>query len=376
MRIGHVLPGNIPVTHQFGGALERRALAVSDIQAEMGHEVIVFSANEPVSHIRESGVKVIRVKVKSARPYSDLEYLLRLRRTLKSEPHFDVLHCHAQPSASLFLAGKTKCILGQFDFFEFRGSSKALGRRAYKFALERFTVLTAVSYFSGQGMRDRFGLDREIHVLHNGVDLDKFHPASHVSDTYLCDHEFLDSPYALYVGRINKQKGSDLLPGIADILVNSGIDVVAAGPSGQFGTAQQDNFFTGSRVHYVGEVPDQELPGLMAKAQVLLLPTRFAEMFGMVLIEAGACGTPAVASNIGGIPEATGGSAVLVEAGDVSAFAAAVTEIVLEANLADASERALDNARKYSWEKIVSDTMSLYRSSTGDGGDFSAGGER
>ena len=77
-----------------------------------------------------------------------------------------------------------------------------------------------------------------------------------------------------------------------------------------------------------GEVNDATKERFLADAAALLFPVDWPEPFGLVMIEAMACGTPVVASNRGAIPEVAGPAAVLVDAEDDAAMASAVADIL------------------------------------------------
>lgn len=362
VRIAHVLPANIPVTTEFGGALERRCLAMSDRQAREGHEVLVFSANEPTSHLRGSGVWIQRVPVVSKRPYRDVEYLLTVKRQLFGR-EVDVLHSHAQIASAGILDGQAKATLGQFDFYEARGSRNPMGRRVYARLLAKFDTLSCVSNFTAVNMAQYYGLSEVPALLPNGVDLCHFHSNAKVSQAFLNDNPELGDRYVLFVGRINEQKGADMLPSIADALAGVDVRLIAAGPLGQFGRLTgEKNPLDGTLVTYLGAVPDAELPGLMAGADALVLPTRQHEMFGMVIVEAGACGTPAVAAALGGIPEAMGSGGVLAAPGDEASFTRELLALTSDrSKLVELGYQARANASKYSWDAVVETANELYR---------------
>jgi glycosyltransferase involved in cell wall biosynthesis len=171
-----------------------------------------------------------------------------------------------------------------------------------------------------------------------------------------------DSPYILYLGRINRQKGSDLLPDLAREL--PGIKVVAAGPVGQFGLQEPSAIIDDLRSAggtYLGAVPEADLRGLLSGAKALVLPTRQDEMFGMVLIEAGACGTPAIASDLGGIPEVLGDAGLVFPVGDTYELAERarrlVHDVALQRNLA---EGALKNSQRFAWPNIAKAYDNVY----------------
>jgi glycosyltransferase involved in cell wall biosynthesis len=110
--------------------------------------------------------------------------------------------------------------------------------------------------------------------------------------------------YALFLGRLNPDKGADLA---IDAALEAGLDVVVAAKSTE---PLERRFFRdeieprlGPGVRWVGEVGAAEKRQLLSRARCLLLPIRWDEPFGLVAIEAMACGTPVVALRRGAVPE-------------------------------------------------------------------------
>ncbi len=112
----------------------------------------------------------------------------------------------------------------------------------------------------------------------------------------------------------------------------------------------------------VGHVPDEHIPGLYAQASMLVMPTLY-EGFGFPILESMAAGTPVVASNNSSIPEVAGDAAILVPTRDEEAMADAVESILENPRIAQQlRERGLMQARKFSWQRMASETVEVYRS--------------
>jgi len=117
-------------------------------------------------------------------------------------------------------------------------------------------------------------------------------------------------------------------------------------------------------VKFHGALEGRQLVERYRHASLVVLPsTHAAESFGMVLLEAAACGRPAVASRVGGIPSAVldGETGLLVAPGDAAALAEAVTTILNDDDYGrELGRRALERARaEFSWETKVDTTREI-----------------
>jgi glycosyltransferase involved in cell wall biosynthesis len=115
-------------------------------------------------------------------------------------------------------------------------------------------------------------------------------------------------------------------------------------------------------VIFAGYVPAEELPSLYTGAACVLLPSLY-EGFGFPALEAMACATPVICSDVSSLPEVTGGAALLVSPHDPAALAAAVRLVVTQPALADAlRRRGPAQAARFRWESAATETAALYRS--------------
>jgi hypothetical protein len=104
------------------------------------------------------------------------------------------------------------------------------------------------------------------------------------------------------------------------------------------------------RLHTLGYVPEKDLVALYGGAEVLAYPSHF-EGFGLPVVEAMACGTPVVTTDVPALREVSGGAAQLVPLGDPAALADAVAELIVNPDArASARARGLARAATFSWE--------------------------
>jgi glycosyltransferase involved in cell wall biosynthesis len=113
-------------------------------------------------------------------------------------------------------------------------------------------------------------------------------------------------------------------------------------------------------VAFLGRVSSEELLHLYNAARVLVHPALY-EGFGLTPLEAMACGTPVIVSNVSSLPEVVGDAGLLVEPKDIEGFAVAMWRILDNPPLRkELREKGLQRAKNFSWEKTARETLALY----------------
>jgi glycosyltransferase involved in cell wall biosynthesis len=113
-------------------------------------------------------------------------------------------------------------------------------------------------------------------------------------------------------------------------------------------------------VRWIGRVDEEDKPVLYRNAETFVFPSRY-EGFGLGPLEAMACGTPVVTTDNASLPEVVGPAAFTVDADDAREMAGAIISTVIEDNLrADLSQKGLEQAAKFSWEKTATETALVY----------------
>src|SRR5262249_60620041 len=164
-------------------------------------------------------------------------------------------------------------------------------------------------------------------VIHNGVDSVLFHPGSREQARQdLGLHQ--SAPIVLFIGNLVPVKALEVLIAAASRLVQTGLRfqclLIGQGPLREQLERQVSQLGLAETVRFLGSKPHADLPPWYRAADLVVLPSR-SEGVPNVLLEAAACGTPFVASRVGGIPEiAHLGLSQLVPSGDVDALAGAI----------------------------------------------------
>lgn len=213
-----------------------------------------------------------------------------------------------------------------------------------------------------------FGLSgAHLAVVPAGVDLATFGPDGPADATGWPTA----GPRLLFVGRLQRLKGPDLairtLAAVRRSHPDAGLLIVggASGSSaGRLDPATLDGLAAdlgvGDAVAVSEPRPQEELPPLYRAADVVLVPSR-SETFGLVALEAQACGTPVVGTRVTGLEYVVRQGGTLVDDHDPETHAAAVTRYLTDPAAAAAAARGgIDAARHASWDATVDRLMDVY----------------
>lgn len=180
-----------------------------------------------------------------------------------------------------------------------------------------------------------------------------------------------DAPMLLFVGRIQPLKNADVaVCTLANLEDHPDAHLVIvggpSGPEGELEVARLGDLVAElglrERVTFVPPQPHELLSTFYRAAEVCLVPSR-SESFGLVALEAKACGTPVVAADVGGLSTLVddGGTGFLIETHDPAAFAIATARILAEPRLAaDLAANAARRAAGYTWSIAAARLRRLY----------------
>jgi teichuronic acid biosynthesis glycosyltransferase TuaC len=198
-----------------------------------------------------------------------------------------------------------------------------------------------------------------IEVLRNGVDLELFAPQERAAARRELGRD-AKGPVVLSVGWLAPQKGFDLVIRAAAALPDTLLVIVGEGPEKAALQRLARDLQTGERVRFLGTMPQQRLATLCNAADVLVLASA-REGLPNVVLEALACGTPVVATAVGGLPEIVRVRAAgrLVQERTPEAIAAALRDL-----LADPPARAAVRAyaERFGWGPTTAGQIRLFRS--------------
>ena len=254
-------------------------------------------------------------------------------------------------------------------------------------AYENADGVVAVSESMKADVGSLYGVpDARVRVIPNGIDLQQYHPAPNpdVLTKYAIDP---DRPFVLFVGRITRQKGiihlvdaiKSIRPGVQVVLCAGAPDTPEIGRE-MTERVEKARAAAAVPIIWIPQiVPKNEIIALYSMASVFVCPSVY-EPFGIINLEAMACGTPVVASAVGGITEVVvpGETGLLVpidprgetdfEPKNPERFATDLAEAVNQ--ILDDPERMTEMGRRsrerverdYSWRSVARTTLDFYRS--------------
>lgn len=250
-----------------------------------------------------------------------------------------------------------------------------------KTAVEAAAAVIAVS----SGMRNDVlraypTLDPDrVHVVKNGIDTEVWHPVQPVAGDSILEELGVDParPIVAFVGRITRQKGvSHLLAAAHHFAPDVQLVLCAGAPdtpeiAAEVGSAVQELSEARTGVFWVREMlPTRKISEILSAATTFICPSVY-EPLGIVNLEAMACSTAVVASDVGGIPEVVAdqqtGLLVHYDPHDIASFerelAYAVNSLVAEPEKARqfgvaGRQRCID---EFSWANIAEQTVDVYR---------------
>jgi D-inositol-3-phosphate glycosyltransferase len=259
-------------------------------------------------------------------------------------------------------------------------SARVIGEVQVVEASDRLFANTAAE--AGQ-LVDLYGADPgRVAVVAPGVDLDRYRPGNRDKARAAAGLP-MDRQVMLFVGRIQPLKAPDLLiralavmverqPSLRDRL----LVVIVGGPSGS-GTAEPQHveqlaaaLGVADLVRFQPPVAADDLADFYRAADVVVVPS-YNESFGLVAMEAQACGIPVVAARVGGLETAVldGVSGVLVDGHDAAVYAEILTSLLSDVGTdrrRKMSRAGVRHAAGFSWDRTVGGVLDVYVDALGD----------
>ncbi len=264
------------------------------------------------------------------------------------------------------------CIHLMFPQYLPNRAAYAYARASMWMAVHRSDAILTVSEASKRDIMHFFNVRPEkIVVVYNAID-ERFRrvPAdadiARVRERYQLDHGFV-----LYVGNIKPHKNLVRLIEAYDLLRQRGfsdLKLLIIGDEISKLPALRRAVHTHKlhkQVRFLGYLPDDTLSVLYRLASVFVFPSLY-EGFGLPPLEAMACGTPVVTSNLSSMPEVAGDAAVLIDPYDVESIVGGMQKVLTNPALShELREKGMARARDFSWEQSVARTRGVYQEVAG-----------
>ncbi len=339
MHIAQVAPLTEAIPPKLYGGTERVVSWLTEELIGLGHEVTLFASGDSVTSARLEAAWPRALRLDGAVRDPNALHMLMLERVYRRAADFDFLHCHLDYYPfSLFSRQSTPFVTtlhGRLDLPE------------HQPLFDTFSSIPVVSISNAQ----RRPLPRAnwIRTVHHGL------PERLLMPKPAKPH------YFAFLGRIAPEKGVDRAIHIAQ---HCGVPLKVAAKVDKtdrdYFDEQIQPMIKWGNVEYIGEIGDREKSDFLSGAVALLVPIDWPEPFGLVMIEAMACGTPVIAFNRGSVPEIVedGITGFIVE--DVNGAIGAVDRL---AHLSRDKIRQRFEAR-FTARRMAQDYLSVYRSLT------------
>ena len=282
MHIAQVAPLTEAIPPKLYGGTERVVSWLTEELIALGHEVTLFASGDSVTSARLEAVWPRALRLDGAVRDPNALHMMMLERVYRSASEFDILHCHLDYYPfSLFSRQSTPfgtTLHGRLDLPE------------HQPVFDTFSSVPVVSISNSQ--RRPLPQANWVRTIYHGLPADLLLPQA------------VKPSYFAFLGRIAPEKGIDRAIRIAQ---HCGVPLKVAA---KVDKADQDYFdeqikplMTSGNVEYIGEINDRDKSEFLSGAIALLVPIDWPEPFGLVMIEAMACGAPVIAFNRGSVPE-------------------------------------------------------------------------
>jgi len=284
MRIAQIAPLQEAVPPRLYGGTERIVAHLADALVELGHHVTLFASADARTQAELVPVRDQAIRLDPYPLKSDVAaHLLMLAQLRERARQFDIIHFHID--------------LLHFPFFEHlaeRTVTTLHGRLDFKDlpdAYRRWDSYPLVSISDRQ--REPMPDAHWIGTVHHGIPVSQFPFAPQARGGYLA-----------FLGRISPEKRPDRAIRIAR---RAGVPLRIAAKVDKVDAAWHEEvvapLLDAPGVEYIGEIDDASKAAFLGDAKALLFPIDWPEPFGLVMIEAMACGTPVIGWNCGSVPE-------------------------------------------------------------------------
>lgn len=368
MRVAHVAPVFPPYRGGMGTVAFHQARAL----AAAGAAVTVFTPRAAAPRAVPDGVELVEVPALLARGNA-----ASLPQLLWRTAGYDVTHLHYPFFGTAELLAARRTVGGPRLVLQYQMDVVGVHWKARLFHWHRRTLLpfvlhaadailvTSHDYAASSFLAPRLtALERKLVAIPGGVDLTHFTPAGNRAELR-ARLGLSEMPTVFFLARLDRAHYFKGLHVLIEALAQIPEAALVVGGDGEWRGDYEAmaRARLGARARFVGDVPDALLPGYYRAADVLALPSiDRTEAFGLVLLEALACGTPVVASRLPGVRTLVddGRTGYLATPGDPIDLAARLAQCLREH--ATLSPQAVAFVReRFGWDAIAAQLLGLYQ---------------
>lgn len=336
MKIAQIAPLHESVPPQLYGGTERVVAYLTEELVRQGHDVTLFASadSQTLARLEPVVAKGLRLDPACRDPLA--HHVVMFDRVARAAPAFDVLHFHTDylhfPLTRCLRAPHLTTLHGRLDLPDLQA------------VFRQYNELPVVSISDSQ--RAPLPFANWLTTVYNGIpaDLYRFQPES--------------GDYLAFLGRISPEKGVDRA---IEIACRAGVSLRIAAKVDPVDQAYFDQrirpLLRHPLIDYIGEIGDADKGEFLGGARALLFPINWPEPFGLVMIEAMACGTPVIAWHNGAVPEVMKDGITGFIVGGIEAAVEAVDKV------GGVDRHACRQAfeRRFSAQRMAQDYAAAYR---------------
>ncbi len=352
------------------GGVERGTIELARFLVDNDHKAVVVSGGgRLVRELDIIGARHYTLSVGRKSIFTMVRMVWKLCDIIKRE-NIDIVHARSRVPAWIALAAcrMTGCrfVTTAHGYYKNRFTSRVMG-------WGKFVIVA--SHVIAKRMMEDFNVPySRIRYIPRGVDLEKFNVTDAKRRRELKENAkpLPEGSFTIgVISRITPIKGHEYLikalSVVSRVVPKLKVSIIGEPSPGKEGYKEELELLVKRLaltriVEFVGWQDD--VPKVLSQLDLLVLPTVTPEAFGRVIIEAQACGVPVVATKVGGVVELVedGVNGLLVPPEDCRSLQDAIVKIARDRDLAERlSENGRENAKKYSLDKMATETIGLYK---------------